>query len=557
MPKSFGKLKIAAIVIILIGGALLALPFLLNADKFKPQVEQKISDVLGRATTIGDLRLALLSGGIAADNIAIADDPAYGKSPFVSAKALRVGVELRPLIFSQSIRITGITLEQPEITLIRSEAGEWNFSSLGGKPVASQGNTGGDKSATLAKTDILIGSLKIIDGRMTIAHRDGAIKPRVYDKVNLTIRDLSLTSEFPFNMTANLPGGEGTAELNGKAGPVNMKDASLTPFSAKLAVAHLNLVASGFIEPGSGIAGVINFNGDVASDGKQLQSQGKANAEGFQAVKGGTPAKKPLSIDYAITYNLRNQTGTINKTTIGMGKAIAQLDGGYDMSGKSALLRMKLRGEKMPVEELAAFLPAAGVTLPEGASLQGGTVSIDLAGEGPVENLVSAGSVAVLNTRLAGFDLGAKMQLVAKVAGINASPDTDIERFSLDARFAQGEIQVGNLLLAAPALGQLSGNGVIGLNRSLDFKMSARLIASGGVLGGLARMTSSGGGRELTIPFSIRGTTLKPSFVPDARGIAGGLLGNIVPGGNANTEGGNQNPSLGDTLRNLLKKKEK
>jgi hypothetical protein len=52
-------------------------------------------------------------------------------------------------------------------------------------------------------------------------------------------------------------------------------------------------------------------------------------------------------------------------------------------------------------------------------------------------------------------------------------------------------------------------------------------------------------------------TTLKPSFIPDAEGIAGGLLGNIVPGAKTDAEASNQSPSLDDTLHSLLKKKEK
>jgi len=555
MSKPFGKLKILAIVVVLIAGAILILPFFLNANKYKPQIEEKISGVLGRTTTIGDLKLSVFSGGIAASDIEIDEDPSYGRSPFLSAKSLRLGVELQPLIFSQTIRITGITLEKPEIMLVRSETGEWNFSSLGNKAATPQSSKAVEATLASSATNVVVGFLKIIDGRLTVARRDGASKPHIYDNVNLTVQDLSLTSEFPFTMTANLPGG-GTAELKGKAGPINSEDAASTPFSATLDVARFDLVASGFIESGSGIAGLIDFNGNVVSDGKQLQSQGDAYVENLQAVKGGSPSEEPLSISYSVNHNLNSQAGILNKIVIELGKAVAQLDGSYDMSGKSTVLNTRLHGENMPVEELVAFLPAAGVTLPEGASLQGGIASIDLRSEGPVENLVTTGTVKVLNTRLTGFDLGEKMRVVAKLAGITASPDTDIERFSLDAHVTQEGIRVSNLLLVVPTLGQLSGNGIVDSSRSLDFKMLAKLVASGGVVGSLGRLTGSGGGRELTVSFFVRGTTLKPSFVPDAKGIAGGLLDNLMSGEKDDAEGSNQSPSLGDTLRNLLEKKE-
>ena len=66
------------------------------------------------------------------ENVSIADDPAFSKSPFITAKSLKVGVELMPLIFSKTLNVTGIVLDEPKITLLKAANGTWNFSSLGG-----------------------------------------------------------------------------------------------------------------------------------------------------------------------------------------------------------------------------------------------------------------------------------------------------------------------------------------------------------------------------------------------------------------------------------------
>ena len=58
-----------------------------------------------------------------ADDISIADDPAFSQTPFVQAKSLKVGVELMPLIFSKTLNVTDLTLNQPEINLVRSQDG--------------------------------------------------------------------------------------------------------------------------------------------------------------------------------------------------------------------------------------------------------------------------------------------------------------------------------------------------------------------------------------------------------------------------------------------------
>lgn len=553
--KRFGILKVLAIAALLILVLIIALPFVLNANRFKPEVETALTNALGRTTTVGNLRLALFSGSIAADEIAIADEPSFAKSPFVRARSLKVGVELMPLIFSRTLHITGIALEKPEIALIRSDSGEWNFSSIGVKPASQPAPKAPAKTSGSSEVAISISRLRIIDGRLTVARREGGTPPYVYEPVHLQARDLSLTTAFPFNLTAGLPGG-GTMSLDGKAGPITKADASLTPFVAALVVTQFDLVKSGFIEPGSGIAGLIDFDGSLNSDGRQLQSQGKARVDKLQAAKGGTPAGRPLAMKYAFRHDLKNQTGVLDDTRIELGKAVSQLSCSYDLKGKAPVLKVKLRGENMPIEELKAFLPAAGVTLPEGSSLQGGTLSLDLAGEGPLENLVTQGDIGVFKTRLAGFDLGSKMVTVAKLAGISPNSVTEIEKLTVDARAAQEGIQLNDILLIVPALGQLSGSGIIGSDRSLNLKMLARLNASGGIAGRLASLAGSADGQGLAVPFFIRGTAEKPSFVADMKGTTGGLIDSYLAGRKSKEGAGGQSQSLGDSLRSLLKKKE-
>jgi AsmA protein len=93
-------LKIVGIVVGVLILILIALPFFIDANTFRPKLESELTDALGREVKVGNISLSLLSGGVTADNISIADDPAFSKSPFVQAKSLKVGVEMIPLIFS-------------------------------------------------------------------------------------------------------------------------------------------------------------------------------------------------------------------------------------------------------------------------------------------------------------------------------------------------------------------------------------------------------------------------------------------------------------------------
>jgi len=544
--KKFGILKIIAIVVVVLLIAIIAIPFLLDANQFRPQFESKLTNALGRDVKVGDLKLSLLSGSLAVNDISIADNPEFSSSPFVTAKSLKVGVELKPLIFSKEVRVTGISLEQPAINLIRSASGKWNFSDLGGKESPEKAGAG---TTNISGTDILVKKLEITEGRVT--NVEGRKKPVVYENVNLTVSNLSFTTAFPFALSASLPGG-GRLKLDGEAGPLNKTDMLATPMKASIAMTHFDLVASGFVPTDSGLSGLFDFNGTATSDGKQVTGKGTANAEKLQVVKGGAPAGKPIAMEYALNYDLKKRVGNLSETKIKYGKAVATLNGNFSALDDSLNLKMKLRGANMPVQDLTTLLPAFGVTLPKGASLQGGSMNADLTAEGPVDKLITTGAADISNTRLVGFDLGGKMSVLSTLAGIKSNQETEIEKFASSVRMAPEGIQVSSLQMIIPALGELSGMGKIAADQSLDFTMRALLKPSGGIVGGLSKLT---GGNALVLPFFIRGTAADPKFVPDTKKAAGSILGSVLSGKGGKDGTSGAGGSVGDTLRGLFKKK--
>src|SRR4029077_6107189 len=108
-------LKWISIVVALFIVLILVLPFVINVNDFRPRIESELTNALGRKVTVGNLSLSLWSGSLAADNITIADDPSFSKSPFIQAQKLDVGVELVPLILSKTIHITNLTLTNPQV----------------------------------------------------------------------------------------------------------------------------------------------------------------------------------------------------------------------------------------------------------------------------------------------------------------------------------------------------------------------------------------------------------------------------------------------------------
>ena len=296
---------------------------------------------------------------------------------------------------------------------------------------------------------------------------------------------------------------------------------------ASLELKNLDLTSTGFIDPSSGIAGVLDFTASFNSDGQKVTSKGKVEASKMQLVPGGSPAKQPVEIDYDTEYQLKSQTGELKQGDLHVGKALAHLTGTYNVSGETPTVQLKLDGEDMPAADLESQLPSLGIILPSGASLQSGSLQANLTASGPIDRLVATGPINLSNAKLTGFDLGSKLGALSSFAGVPKGSDTVIQTLSSAVRSAPEGIRLDNLNLIVPVIGSLSGSGTIAPNHALDFKMVARLTNSASPLGGIAKLASAGSGQN-GIPFKIQGTTSNPSFIPDMSGIAGGLAKGLI-----------------------------
>ena len=530
---------VVALIIIVV----VLLPFLIDANRFRPTVESQLQAALGRKVAIGDLSLSLLSGGVAAKDFSIADDPKFSQSPFLQAKALNVGVEMWPLIMSRAVHITSLTVTQPELTLLRSPSGTWNFSSLGA------GQSSAKSSSGSSSDDISIGKLSITNGRVTVGSASG--QKSTYQDVDLTAQNVGYKSTIPFTLTAKTPGG-GDIKVDGTAGPIDQTDASMTPLSAQVTLKHVDLAATGFVDPASGMAGVLDYNGSLKSDGKVATTNGTAKVDNLRLVKAGGPAKSPVSVDYATSYDLHREAGTLSKGDIHFGGSTAHLAGTYDTKGDSPVVHMKLTGSQLPVKDIEGLLPAVGVTLPSGSSLQGGTADANLTFEGPVNRLVTAGTVGIANAKLSGFNLGSKLSAVSALMGGAAKQeaDTTIQTLSSNVRIAPDGIRADALKLIVPALGTLTGAGTISPENALNFHMVAQLANAGAVGQLTSRLPMLGGGKSGggSIPFMIQGTTSQPVFVPDVAGAVTSGLTNAL-------QQKTKQPGVGDVLQGIFGKK--
>jgi AsmA protein len=551
-------------IILIVAGVILVLlvvaPFLIPVNQFKPTIEAKASEALGRKVEMGNLSLSLWSGSLSAENLVVGDDPKFSQTPFLTAKKINVGVEVMPLIFSRALNITSISIKNPQVTLLHNASGQWNYSSIGGTAAKAP-------AAQSSSPDLAVQKLSLDDGTIIVGFTNNP-KRNTYEHVTVVASNISSHTKFPLTISADLPGG-GKFKLDGNAGPMNEKDASLTPMDAKLTASSLNLASTGFLEPNTGLGGLLDLDATLASANGTAETKGNAKLSKALFISGGSPSTAPLVVDFDTRYDLAKESGVLNPSTLKIGGAAAHLSGTYNTAGEATVVNVKVDGQNMPAPDLEAFLPAIGIHLPNGASLKGGTLSTALNLTGATNNLVTSGNAGIFNVHLVGFDLGSKMSSLSSLAGLKTGKDLEIEKLTSNLRMTRDGLKADNFVAVLPALGNIVGAGTVDAKNNLDFKMAATLkngiagaagpasVATGAlgqIMGGGAGGGCKNGG--LTVPFQIQGTTADPKFVPDVGGLAAGMFkSQLGCAGNAVTGIKNQNPaqSLG-SLGGLFKK---
>jgi len=521
------RAKIVLAIVGLVVGAVASLPFLLDANTFRPTIEMQLTVALGRRVQLGDLRLSLLSGGLVAKHLSIADDSNFSVAPFLIAKELRIGVLLRPLIFSRKVNLERFEIISPQITLIRASNGTWNFSRIGrAAPAASGTDSGISNRPASALTTFLLARTAIEDGRVEIARMPAQGAAIVYQHVNLTVRDFSFASQFPFELSAGLPAG-GTISATGHVGPFNRDDVAASPGDAQVYVKGLDPVAAGFLDPDAGLALLADIDIQAASDGQTLNTSGNVHVQNLKLRKSAAPARKPLDFAYKATYQMKANNGQIEDAAAQIDASAIHVSGTYQITAlgvEDPLLDLKIAGQGLSIDDLQSLMTAAGVHLPNRAVLKGGRLSLDLSISGQVKSLIVAGTIALDKTRLVGFDLGSKVHGVAALGGMRTGDTTDIEKLRATVRITNSEVAVEKVEAVIPALGEVIGSGIVGAADELDFNLLAKVAAKGiGKVGGglLTKLNGSGGasGKVSGVPLRVTGTPEEPNITADVGGI--------------------------------------
>ncbi len=500
------------VLVVLLVGVVLALPFLVDLNKYQDQYKPLIEDALNRKVELQDIRLTIWPRiGARVAGFTVLDDPAFGSGPFASLASLDVGVKLMPLL-SGKVEVEEITLHQPVITVIKNKNGVLNASTIGRKGVAvpekpSRAPIPSTEGPLKVLAMLAVDRVSIDAGRLT--YRDlSAAKPTEYVLQDLEVLlqsvRLGQTPSLHFGSVVqpfNLP-----VKLDGTFGPLK-ETMDIDAINFQLGVGKTDFTITG---NAAGNDADLNITSPVINT---------AN------LPIALPLKKPVDIkNLQIAAEVRGQEAKLNSLSFqlfdgqlkGQGKLIAGSDappfkGGVTVQGLQLGPALNAVAETpISVSGIAAAdlsLLGKGFSMPELTNALEGT-----------------GHLAVKDGKIEGVNLLQEVISALKVAGISLdqAKATAFSTIETDLAIKQGIINVQRLLMDSHDF-RATGGGTIGFDQRLNLAVNLNLsqdvsqkLASASPVVKIAMKDG-----RLSLPLTITGTAQSPSYGVDLKGVTG------------------------------------
>jgi uncharacterized protein involved in outer membrane biogenesis len=463
-----------AVLTILVVISLLAAPKFVDVNHYRPLIEAKMKERLGRNVSLGPMKLSFLPLSFRVDNVVVADDPAFNnRTQFVQVQTLFVRPALLPLLHHE-IEIKDLQLDRPTIELIRSAQGTWNVSTL----------AGGNSSAG-SKTELSLQQLKIDDGQIAITDLQNGQARAVYDHIDAVLSDFTSGQPFSLDLRAHLPGnGKQVIALRGKAGPIQPGEALQTPFDGKFSLDAVSLAGlQRFLHVQSleNSDAVLTGSADVKNVSGNLTSAGTFNLQNPRIR--GADIGYPISVDYQVQSSLSASTAQIDKANIKLGSTPVSFRGTINAKSTPAQIDATMQASNASMAEAARLAAAFGAAFNAKSDISG-NLDVDVHAQGPVTAPAMNGKVEAKNVRISGGELREPVQVdamtlaltpdairtnefTAKTGRTSATAQVTLTGYTSEAPNVQAKLKSDNadidgLLRIAHAYGMSAAEGVYG-----------------------------------------------------------------------------------------------
>ena len=218
-------------VVTLIILILLVLPFFVDAEKYKPLLENKVKEMTGRPFTVGgDVDLSFFPFvGVSFSNLHLGNPPGFEATDFISIKSFEVRVKLLPLL-SRDVQVKRFVVKEPQIVLIKSKQGRgnWEFTAKNtGKssPETAQKPTSEKSLEGLPIRSLTVGDFSVTNGSIDWIDKASDTRKTI-DHLDLVLADLSF--DRPIGLTLSARMDDKPIAVNGTVGPIGQNPGKAT-----------------------------------------------------------------------------------------------------------------------------------------------------------------------------------------------------------------------------------------------------------------------------------------------------------------------------------------
>ena len=213
----FLKVFLALMVTVIL--ALIAIPFFVDVNDYKPEIRQAVYDATGRNLNIGNIKLSLFPWvGFTLTDISLDNAKGFSPAHMLEVESIDIKVALIPLL-DQQVEVKRFDLEQPKIWLSQDENGNNNWSDLQQKSVAPEQTsttaTPTNQSSAMPAIAFEAKLLQLLNGQVFWEDSKGKL---ALQNVDLKITDLQLQQPIGINLSAELAGNP--VHITGQVGPI-------------------------------------------------------------------------------------------------------------------------------------------------------------------------------------------------------------------------------------------------------------------------------------------------------------------------------------------------
>ena len=500
------------IVVVLVVGGILALPFLINLNKYQDQYKPLIEDALNRKIQLQDIRLTIWPRiGARVAGFTVLDDPAFGSSPFASLASLDIGVKLVPLL-SGTVEVEEITFRNPVITVIKNKSGVLNVSTIGRTGVAAP------KTPSRAPIPSTEGPLKILAllavdqvsiAGGTLTYRDqSASKATEYivQDMEILLQGVRLGQSPTLHIgmlvqPLNLP-----VKLEGTFGPVK-ESTDIDAINLRLALGKTDFTITGK---------TVGRNASLNISAPVINTANLPIA---------LPLQKPVDVkDLQIAADIQGQDVLLQRLSFQLFDGHVAAEGKVTSGSGTAPFTGKVTIQDM---QLGPALNALATTQVSISGTAGASLNVQGRGFSMPDlttSLEGTGHVAVKDGKIEGVNLLEEAISILNVSGVALDhvKATAFSTIEADLAIQHGTVLVQRLLMDSHDF-QATGGGTIGFDQKMNLAVSLNLSQELS-----QKITHSSPAAKLamkegrvSLPLMITGTAQAPSYGLDMKSLTG------------------------------------